>query len=526
MSDRPVAGQVEERTAELSVEGRRIRSRVPFGVESRDLGGFTEVIEASALQGADLSDLVARIEHDSGGVPLARWPTTLHLDRSDGSWSFEPPQSRPDVTEAVERGDLTGSSFRMVVARDRWQGDVRHIEAIGALLDVSLVARPAYPSAGVEYRSREAPMADEAESTITLEPPSDVGGDAQEATEDRTGPEPLPEPSEGLQRPAAGLLRVEDRRGEQVGETRVMAELAAELHRVPAGESRSLTDSISIAPTAVGQVLFDKLRATAVMLKTGLRTLPIGSKAETWPTITGDVTVSTYAEGSVITPSDPQFGTITATPRKIAAITQLDNEVIDDSSPAVIGVLNDHYLKTFALRVDQQLLEGSGTAPDIRGLKNVVGTQPSTPNANGGAVTFDALMDALALLEAINVPPERVAIIGHTRNKATLRKLRSTANGEYLWESALPAMGLSPSQFFWTPTLSTNESIGTSGTVCNSIYLIDTENVIFVPRASLQIVLDRSRLFNSDQSEFRGTMRCDLMVPQPSAIVRVQGFTS
>src|SRR6516165_9456080 len=173
MTDRPVAGQIEERTAELSLEGRRIRSRVPFGVESRDLGGFTEVIQPGALQGADLSDCVARIEH--AGLPLARFPTTLTIDRSDGSWSFEPPQSRQDVVEAVERGDLRASSFRMVVARDRWQGNVRHVEAIGTLRDVSLVALPAYPSAEVEYRSQEAPMADEAESTA-IEAPSDAGG--------------------------------------------------------------------------------------------------------------------------------------------------------------------------------------------------------------------------------------------------------------------------------------------------------------------------------------------------------------
>jgi HK97 family phage major capsid protein len=413
----------------------------------------------------------------------------------------------------------------MVVSRDRWQGDVRHIEAIGALLDVSLVARPAYRAAKVEYRSREAPMADEAESTITLEPPSDGREDVQEVAEDRTGPEPLPEPPDVLQRPVAGLLRVEDRRQEQVGETRVLAELAAALQDVPAGESRSLTDSISIAPGIVGTVLFDRLRAQAVMLKTGLRTMPIAGKAETWPTITGDVTVGTYAEGTTITPSDPTFGTITATPRKIASITQLDNEVIDDSSPAVIGVLNDHLMKVFALKVDQQLLEGSGTAPDIRGLKNVAGIQTYAAATNGASVSFDTLMSALALLDGINIPRERLAVVGHVRNLATLTALRSIANGEYLWDTALSALNMSAGQFHWTSQLTVTETQGTSNAT-NSIYIFDTLNTIFVPRTSLQIVLDRSRLFNSDQSELRGTMRCDLMVPQPSAVVRVTGFTS
>jgi len=179
---RPVAGQVEERTLEVTLEGRRIRSRVPFGVESRDLGGFREVIEPHALRDADMGDLVATVEH--AGLPLARYPGTLQVDRSDGSWSFEPPQSRPDVAEAVERGDLRASSFRMIVGRDRWVGDVRHVEAIKALRDVSLVALPAYPAAAVEYRSRENQM-EETTETIEQETIQEGAESGQEA-EDRS----------------------------------------------------------------------------------------------------------------------------------------------------------------------------------------------------------------------------------------------------------------------------------------------------------------------------------------------------
>jgi HK97 family phage prohead protease len=41
MADRPKPGQVEERTAPdlLHADAKRIRSRVPYGVESRDMGG-------------------------------------------------------------------------------------------------------------------------------------------------------------------------------------------------------------------------------------------------------------------------------------------------------------------------------------------------------------------------------------------------------------------------------------------------------------------------------------------------------
>jgi hypothetical protein len=86
--ERPKAGEVEERQApELEIEGRKIRGRIPYGVESRDMGGWKEIIEPSALRSAKLDDLVATVDHT--GVPIGRFPTTLTIeDRSDGlHWS-------------------------------------------------------------------------------------------------------------------------------------------------------------------------------------------------------------------------------------------------------------------------------------------------------------------------------------------------------------------------------------------------------------------------------------------------------
>jgi phage head maturation protease len=190
---RPVAGEVEQRAApDVELDERRLRGLIPYGVESRDLGGWREVIEATALRGARLDDLVATVDH--AGVPIGRYPTTLVLeDRDDGAhWSVELPESRADVREAVERRDLRASSWRMVVRRDEWRGDVRHIHEIAELRDVAVVTNPAYETAVAEYRShQEEPMTE----TATVEPEA----------EERTAPEPEPES------PARGTLRAEDR---------------------------------------------------------------------------------------------------------------------------------------------------------------------------------------------------------------------------------------------------------------------------------------------------------------------------
>src|SRR4051794_21340755 len=106
MPDRPTPGQLEERSEPLAVDAERIRGRIPYGTESRDMGGWREVIERGARAPPRLDDLVATVEHR--GLPLGRYPGTLELeDRDDGMhWAVDPPASRQDVREAVERGDL------------------------------------------------------------------------------------------------------------------------------------------------------------------------------------------------------------------------------------------------------------------------------------------------------------------------------------------------------------------------------------------------------------------------------------
>ena len=70
---------------------KRIRGLVPFGIESRDMGGWNEIIDNTAFHKTDFTELRAVIDHK--GAPLARYPRTLQLEnRSDGlAWSLDPP---------------------------------------------------------------------------------------------------------------------------------------------------------------------------------------------------------------------------------------------------------------------------------------------------------------------------------------------------------------------------------------------------------------------------------------------------
>lgn len=118
-------------------------------------GCFTETICRGALDGADVSDVVAKYNHGYDSL-LARTKSgtlTLTVDAIGLRFEFDAPNTTEgnDVLEMVRRGDLSECSFGMIVAEDEWiyadepsTLDRRNVIKISKITDVSMVIHPAY----------------------------------------------------------------------------------------------------------------------------------------------------------------------------------------------------------------------------------------------------------------------------------------------------------------------------------------------------------------------------------------------
>lgn len=135
-----------------------------FNRMSQDLGGFKEIILPGAFDAVLRSapDVVALFNHDSNQILGRTSAGTLELSTdAQGLWyTITPPESRKDILESIERGDVTGSSFAFTIPKDgdEWRsGDdgkpVRHVRTIGRLFDVGPVVSPAYADTTAAKRS-------------------------------------------------------------------------------------------------------------------------------------------------------------------------------------------------------------------------------------------------------------------------------------------------------------------------------------------------------------------------------------
>lgn len=517
---------------EVRSEGRRLVGYAAiFEAPSNDLGGFTERIARGAFDAvlAAGPDAVLTLNHGDDSVLARTTSGTLRL-RTDGrglAFDADLPDSPmgDNVRQMVRRGDVTGASFRFVVAPggERWDGNVRTITRVGELLDVSLATRPAYSAARVELRTHtttaeEAPMDTTAEAPATAEAP-DTTPPAATAVADPPAAEPAPAPT----------LRVEDRSAAPAAAESVEARVRTALRAVRKGENRALTTASTLSPGELSSFLFDKLVPESVALSSGITVVTTERDSVTYPRLTADVAPGWTSEAATITPGDPALDSTTATPRKLAHLVQFSNEVIEDSEPSAVDVVRDSLVRAMGLKLDLGVFEGSGTAPEIRGLRNVAGVGTVSMGATGATPTnLDPWADAIALLEAANTPA--TAIVMHPRTWATLRKVKeSTGSARPVLSDASgsPTQGIRPSIYgvpvFISGQLSITETQGTA-TNASTSYVYTAREVVLVRRTDIEVELDRSRLFNSDQSEMRGRMRADLIVPNPAAVVRIIGI--
>ena len=145
-----------EDTKDMIISGYAIT----FNSESRDLGGFKEIIDKRALDNLDLSDVALLYQHKPDDILASSNSKTMTLQVTEKGLYFRAElantQLGRDTYELIKRGDLKSMSFGFNVEKDDWNvrttPHTRNIRKIKTLKELSIVTFPAYKSSSVAKR--------------------------------------------------------------------------------------------------------------------------------------------------------------------------------------------------------------------------------------------------------------------------------------------------------------------------------------------------------------------------------------
>ena len=270
-------------------------------------------------------------------------------------------------------------------------------------------------------------------------------------------------------------------------------------------EARALaegTDSSGgyTVPTILASQIIDALRAESVAIRAGAQTVPITSDNHTIAKVTADPTPAFRNEAASVAESDPTFGAVTFTPRSMMMLTKVSRELLEDSiniSTALPNIITS----AMAAEMDRICLEGTGSAPQPRGIKNQSGIGTTAHDA--ALTSYAPFLVAQTDILTNNAGPVN-AIIMHPRDAGDLAALSDTTNQPLNMPPALSGVPM-----LTTTSIASN---GGSGSNESTIYVGNFSNLMIGMRNDIRIEIARERFADNHQYGFYAHMRFDVAV--------------
>lgn len=151
---------IEIRAAED--EGMTVEGYAAVFDSVTDLGWMKEVIDRNAFDGADMSDIVMKYNHEDSVLPMARTrggSLQFNIDDHGLLIRAKLPETtvNKDIFTLIKEGILSKMSFAFTVKNEEYdyETDTRRILQFDKIFDVSVVDVPAYEATEIYARSKE-----------------------------------------------------------------------------------------------------------------------------------------------------------------------------------------------------------------------------------------------------------------------------------------------------------------------------------------------------------------------------------
>jgi HK97 family phage major capsid protein len=200
-----------------------------------------------------------------------------------------------------------------------------------------------------------------------------------------------------------------------------------------------------------------------------------------------------------------------STVRKIPVWLPVTEEQLEDV-PRIEAYLDNRLGFMVRQRLDQQIVSGNGTAPNLRGLLNVVGIQAQ---AKGTDPVPDAIYKAATKVEVTGQAVPNLVIL-HPNDWQDIRLLR-TADGIYIWGSPADP---GPERIWGYRVAKVQAATENTGVV------LDTTFTELAMRKGLTMKRSdsHSTYFVENKVAILAELRAAFVVYRPSAVCQVTGI--
>ncbi len=228
------------------------------------------------------------------------------------------------------------------------------------------------------------------------------------------------------------------------------------------------------------------------------------------------VTTAWIDENNAITASNPTFGQVDLTAKKLAGLTAgVSSELLADTAIDIVGRITQQFMYATGIELDNQVLNGTGS-PVSGILTASAGNSVVMLTDAFSTVSFDDLSDMIAELSEADL--RNAKFIYNKSIQNFLRKTKTTTN-DYVYQKP---QGGQPATIWEVPVIRASNAPSTTGASTAFVALGDLKKFIVARRATaMTIDVDPYTAFAEDTKRFRMITRWGLGIARASAFVRL-----
>ena len=246
--------------------------------------------------------------------------------------------------------------------------------------------------------------------------------------------------------------------------------------------------------------------------------IPMGSMIQHWPYVRDTSHVSSVyggvigyweAEAATIGESEPTFGQLTLTAKKLTAYTVISNEVMQDSSGALEAFIGQQFPKALNFFEEKAFWKGVGAGQPLGVLSTDNGALYSVTRDTTGHVMYADIVNMASHI--LPSSENNVVWFANPSVKTDLYQmsLNVGTGGSAVFVNPLTggATQPPPNQIFGRPLIFTEhlKALGTAGDIC----VVDLSYYLIGDRQAMAMMASPHVKFTQDQTVFRLIERLD-----------------
>lgn len=211
----------------------------------------------------------------------------------------------------------------------------------------------------------------------------------------------------------------------------------------------------------------DVLRNNLVLAQLGVKILPgLVGNVDIPKKVTAG-TLAMIAEIGATTETNPTTGKLSLTPKRTGAHVEYSKQALIQSALAIEPMLRDDLLQGLAVQLQDQVINGSGSGNNMRGIRNTSGIGAVVGGTNGANIAWSHLVALESACANVNAEPDqRSGYLINTKTRGSLKTTQKGTNLPFIWDGGpTPLNGYKAAVSNAVPS---NLTKGTSTTVCSS----------------------------------------------------------